>query len=102
MRQIGRYNAELGKVEWFNPDEDKPKAKGRVHFGANGWATGLESDGAGCHSSQVDEFNAMAKDHGLTGVHYDKSGQCHFSSRGQRKKWLEIRGIRDNDGGYGD
>ncbi len=54
------------------------------------------------HPCQVKEFNEEVKAAGLTGVHYDDKGRCHFSSRGQRKALMQYRGVHDQEGGYGD
>ena len=70
--------------------------------GSNGWATGLKSLGAGVHFSQVKEFRTDAKQHGFTGVEFSNDGECVFTSRGERARYLKHRGLVDRDGGYGD
>lgn len=63
----------------------------------------LVSRSAGVHSSQAGEFNEAARRDGNAGVYYDpKTGNAHFESRAARRKELKRRGMRDNDGGYGD
>lgn len=57
---------------------------------------------AGCHPKQAKEFNELAKSAGISGVYYNKRGECEFSSRGARREWNKFRGMRDNDGGYRD
>lgn len=64
------------------------------------WARPLASDGAGCHPSQVREFNQKARDAGFTGVNFTPDGTCNFSTRGQRAKYLKFRGLHDRSGGY--
>ena len=80
-------------------DKDKPDD---VRCGASGWSTGLKSLGAGVHFSQVNEFREDAKQSGFTGVEFSKSGDCVFTSRGERARYLKHRGLVDRDGGYGD
>ncbi|MHC4509541.1 MAG: hypothetical protein ACYTAO_11375 [Planctomycetota bacterium] len=41
---------------------------------------GFKSLGLGCHRTQVDEFNALAKHHGHHGIKYAPNGDCHVSS----------------------
>jgi len=41
---------------------------------------GFKSIGLGCHRSQVDEFNALCKQHGRNGIKYAANGDCHVSS----------------------
>lgn len=66
------------------------------------WTRPLQSDGAGCHPSQVKEFNEKAKSAGFTGVSFTPDGTCNFSTRGQRAKYLKHIGMHDRNGGYGD
>lgn len=96
-----------GELKWHDhpaPEFGKPEGEKNTtrHFGANGWATGLESDAAGVHSSQVDEFREDARSHGFTGVEFSNDGQVRFHSRGQRAAYLRHRGLFDRDAGYGD
>jgi len=81
---------------------DSKKVKGGRYFGANGWSTGLSSESASVHSSQVDDFREDAKTQGFTGVDFDKSGNVRFTSRDQRSRYLKHRGLYDRDAGYGD
>lgn len=66
------------------------------------WSRPLQSDGAGCHPSQVKEFNEKAKSAGFTGVSFSPDGTCNFNTRGQRAKYLKHIGMHDRNGGYGD
>jgi len=96
-----------GEVRWHDypvpargaPPEDYDDSRS---FGANGWSTGLESDAAGIHSSQVGEFREDARKHGFTGVEFTTDGRAKFHSRGQRAAYLRHRGLYDRDAGYGD
>ena len=99
------WKDEEGEVRWHDvpaPARGAPKPEGGRYFGANGWSTGLESDSASVHSSQVNDFREDAKKQGLTGVEFDKSGNVKFSSRDQRARYLQHRGFYDRDAGYGD
>ncbi len=62
----------------------------------------LESQGLSVHRSQADEFNEHYRKNGITGVHHEPNGDCVIESRGERNKVLALRGLRDNDAGYGD
>jgi hypothetical protein len=66
------------------------------------WSRPLKSDGAGCHPTQAKEFNEQAKKDGFSGVRFSEDGTCHFSTRGQRKKYLRKIGMLDRNAGYGD
>ena len=70
--------------------------------GTNAWATGLVSDGAGVHPSQVKEFREDLSNHGFTGVSFKDNGDCVFTSRKERSRYLRHRGLHDRNGGYGD
>ena len=99
--------------QWYFKDEDGVY-RWHAHPSSGGAVTGrdipatraynkpLVSVGAGCHSSQVDEFRAHARGAGLTGVDFTPTGEAVFSSRGQRREYLKLRGLVDRDGGYGD
>ena len=94
-----------GEIRWHDvpaPVYGSSGQGGDRHFGANGWSTGLESDSASIHSSQVNEFREDAKKQGLTGVEFDESGNVKFTSRDQRSRYLRHRGLYDRDAGYGD
>lgn len=62
----------------------------------------MVSEAMAVHPDQVDDANARAKRHGLTGVKYNKKGFVELSDRGSRKKLLRLEGFHDNHGGYGD
>lgn len=64
------------------------------------WSRPLVSDAAGCHPSQVKEFNENAKKAGFSGVFFSKDGSAHFSTRGQRAGYLNHMGYHDRSGGY--
>lgn len=62
----------------------------------------LMSDGLGCMRSQVPELRETIRKHGIQGAEVTNSGQVRFTSRRARKELLKVRGLVDNDGGYGD
>jgi hypothetical protein len=62
----------------------------------------LESLALSCHPDQVAEYNEAARKEGLTGISWDARGRCSITSRGDRKAWLRVQGLHDNEGGYGD
>jgi hypothetical protein len=62
----------------------------------------LLSDGCGVMKAQVGEARNIIAMHGIPGVAVLDSGQMRFTSRRARKEWLRVRGLRDQDAGYGD
>lgn len=70
--------------------------------GGHAWRRPLHSEGLSCHPSQAEEFREKARKAGLTGVDYDKDGNCSITTRQQRKLLLKLRNGHDKDGGYGD
>ena len=65
-------------------------------------AAPLRSLGLGCARRQVGEFNRYYREHGISGAYHDSDGTCVLESRQARNKVLKLRGLRDNDAGYGD
>jgi hypothetical protein len=64
----------------------------------------LISEGLGCMKHQVPEMRRAVERHGLTGVRVRDNGSVELTSRGDagRRGLLRMRGLVDNDGGYGD
>jgi len=62
----------------------------------------LMSDGIGCMKSQVPEMREVIRKHGIKGVTVQDSGRLEITSRQGRKDILRVRGMVDQDGGYGD
>jgi len=62
----------------------------------------LISEGCGVHRTQVEETRTLIRQHGIQGAQVTPSGQIRFTSRRARKEFLQLRGLCDNDGGYGD
>lgn len=62
----------------------------------------LVSDGCGVMKSQVNETRELIRKHGIVGAAVHENGQIRFTSRRARREFLAMRGLRDNDGSYGD
>jgi hypothetical protein len=62
----------------------------------------LVSDGVGCLKRQVPELRDVIRRHGIRGAKVLQNGQVQFTSRKARARLLAVRGLVDNDGGYGD
>ena len=62
----------------------------------------LISEGCGVMKSQVGEAREMIRRHGIQGAAVHDNGQIRFTSRRARKELLKMRGLVDNDAGYGD
>ena len=62
----------------------------------------LLSDGCGVMKSQVKEAREVIALHQIPGVAVLPDGKIRFTSRSARKKWLQVRGLCDNDAGYSD
>ena len=100
------YRNKEGELAWHDkpaPEFGKENAQTRDRrCGINAWSTGLVSDGAGIHPSQVKEFREDLSKHGFTGVSFTDGGDCVFHSRKERSRYLRHRGLHDRDAGYGD
>ena len=62
----------------------------------------LKSDGLGCMKSQVKDLRDVIRKHNIQGVQVKESGQLEITSRRGRKELLRVRGLVDNEAGYGD
>ena len=62
----------------------------------------LVSEGVGCMKAQVPEMREAIREHGIVGAHIRDSGQIEFTSRKARKQVMKMRGLHDNEGGFGD
>ena len=78
--------------------------KGGVPMGTVAYSQSkpLKSLALSCHRDNADEYNRVAKLAGLTGIKWDKNGDCEITSRSDRAKWLRGQQQHDQDGGYGD
>jgi len=61
----------------------------------------IKSDALAVHPAQVKEAEADAKKKGVP-VEFMKDGRPVFTSRSQRKRYMQIYGFFDRAGGYGD
>ncbi len=59
------------------------------------------SEALGVHPEQVQEANQRNKAAGIA-VEYNRKGQAVIPSRGERRKLMDLEGVHDRDGGYGD
>ena len=62
-----------------------------------------------CHPDQVAMMNGLMKKHSISGVKYDKKGNCIITSRRARARAMPVFGravgleiCHDDDGGYSD
>ncbi len=62
------------------------------------------SEGLGCMKHQVPEMRRIVSERGLSGVRVLDNGAVELTSRGDRGRrgLMKLRGLCDNDGGYGD
>ena len=56
----------------------------------------IQSQAMGCHPDEIPKFDRFYADHGVKVVH-DPTGIPHFSSRRDKIKAMNSRGMRDND-----
>jgi RecJ-like exonuclease len=62
----------------------------------------LINKSAGCHPTQVKQFNEDLSKAGIVGARYRTDGSVEYASRAARKAHARFRGLVDFDGGYGD
>lgn len=62
----------------------------------------LISDSIGCMKHQVPEMREVIRKHNIKGVQVRNSGQLEITSRRGRKELLNVRGLVDADGCFGD
>lgn len=63
----------------------------------------MRSDALAIHPSQIPAVMERNKRHGVGGVDYDpKDGTAIIADRGARRKLMEVDGVHDNEGGFGD
>lgn len=65
-------------------------------------ANPLVSEGVGCMKSQVQDMREAIRANGIVGAHVRDNGQIEFTSRKARAKVMAMRGLHDNEGGFGD
>lgn len=61
----------------------------------------MKSKALAVHPSQRDEYARFASEHGVA-TDFDVRGRPIFRSRKHRKRYVELVGATDFDGGYGD
>jgi hypothetical protein len=93
----------VSKEEWDRYMRDRPRSVG-VPMTANTYRghEPLESLALSCHRDMVPEYRDKAKRLGLTGIKWDKDGDCTITSRRDRATWLRSQEQSDADGGYSD
>lgn len=103
-KRILRYDHDTHEV--VEVTDQRPKAVSSIPQMTRtyGESKPLVSQGLGCMRHQVPEMREEVKKHGLTSVHIREDGAAEITSRGDtgRRGLLALRGMRDNDGGYGD
>jgi len=69
----------------------------------------LVSVSMSCHPDQAAMMNAAIKEHGISGVEWDRNGKCNITSRAGRARAMPIVGnmvglsnVHDDDGGFSD
>ncbi|MEW6439250.1 MAG: hypothetical protein AB1508_19030 [Pseudomonadota bacterium] len=56
---------------------------------------------AGIHPDQIEQFREFDRRHGVP-TDYTPDGDVVFESRSHRKRYCELHGLYDRNGGYGD
>ena len=62
----------------------------------------LVSEGVGCMKAQVPAMRDAIRERGIVGAHVRNNGQIEFTSRRARREVMSMRGLHDNQGGFGD
>ena len=60
------------------------------------------SQNLACHPSQVQEFNKLYRERGITCAQHLPNGDLEYSSRKSRNAVMKSRNLLDRDAGYGD
>jgi len=101
MKVVYKWNGKTISQAEFR--KRKPMRRGSgAPMVSKSYARPLESVGLACSKRQVGEFNALYADAGISGAYHRPDGTCVFESRRARNDVLRLRGVRDNDAGYGD
>lgn len=103
-----------GKPVWLNAEEQAarfPRPQPEGPGIASGYSEGSpgSSLSMSSHPAQVGLMNDAMKAHNISGVKWDKSGNCKITSRRARARampvvgrMLRLENLHDEDGGYGD
>ena len=62
----------------------------------------MVSEAAGVAPDQVPEMMRQCKAAGISGMRFDSTGAAVFADKSIRKRFCEMRGLYDRNGGYGD
>lgn len=65
------------------------------------WKRPILSDALAVHRSQIAEVSELYRQQGVNVDHLE-DGRPVIRDRGQRREMMRIRGVHDNNGGYGD
>lgn len=60
-----------------------------------------KSDAVGCHPDQIEDERKRSVAQGCP-TEFTPDGRRIFTSAGHRKRWCELNGYYDRNGGYGD
>lgn len=67
------------------------------------WKRPLRSDALGCNTCDIPAWMEVYRKHGITVVSHDPvTGEAILNDRGARRDVMELRGMHDRNGGYGD
>ncbi len=83
-------------------DAHPPLSEAGIPMIGRAYERPLRSLGLAVPQSQVQEFNELYQQKGISGARHDADGTCVLDNRDARNAVLELRGVRDNDAGYGD
>ena len=99
-RQVYRIDPVTGKGKWHDIAPYTPEQKQLVKKPRD-W----KSQALGCHPDQRDEFNGELRKAGISSsAYYDNRGDLVIEGRdrGVRNAVMNLRGVVDLDGCYGD
>lgn len=107
MHQVAfKLNGVEVSVEEFRTGKIKPRRQRRQASKgpmiATSYSRPLKSLGMAVNPKQVRQFNEAYVAAGITGARHAADGTCEIDSRQARNQVLRLRGLRDNDAGYGD
>lgn len=103
MSKIYRRNIFTDALEWVDVDTSdftKAATKDERKVYSTLYSQPEVSMSAGCHSSQVSEFNQMYREKGITGAYHRADGALVIEDNNSRNRVLQERGLYDRDAGY--
>lgn len=104
MSKIWRRNLFTDEYEWVDVDTSnfvKVASRDERKEYSTLYCQPEVSTAAGCHSSQVEDFNNFYRERGITGAYHRPDGACVFESNHARNQVLKARGMYDRDASYG-